>query len=444
MAQAREINVDLAALSREDGTFRTMLAWGDPVSVVDEDAKRVKVEIIDYTEQPDGSIVPKTSIGFLKRKLGSRNVTVPVADASVLKVDFVDVQQGDGTLIETPAGRVITLDGGDNQLFARYLASRYPGTSAAAPLGIDAMVVSHGDADHFAGLTEIFDSETNEHADKRLFVHPARVFHNGLVKRPSSVAEGASFGATKKVGKDTIITELVDDLRDVPDAQMNTFFRAWKKALKAWGERGSIEFRHLKQGDDDAFAFLGSEGIEAHVLGPVLTKKGAVSGLRFLGAPPAGVHTGVPSDADFKGLDASHTINGHSIVLTLKFGSWQMLFAGDLNTQAEGTLTADHAAGRVNLRSEVFKVPHHGSAEFFERLPRGGQPGRLGRLIGRRERPQGVHAPARDADERPGAVRPRRHRPGRVRHGARGVLRDRRLGAPRRREGRQQQATRRP
>ena len=37
MAEAREINVDLAALTREDGTFRTMLAWGDPVSVVDED-----------------------------------------------------------------------------------------------------------------------------------------------------------------------------------------------------------------------------------------------------------------------------------------------------------------------------------------------------------------------------------------------------------------------
>ena len=51
-------------------------------------------------------------------------------------------------------------------------------------------------------------------------------------------------------------------------------------------------------------------------------------------------------------------------MLTLKFGKWQMLFAGDLNTQAEQSLTADHAAGRINLRSEVFKVPHHGSAEF--------------------------------------------------------------------------------
>jgi hypothetical protein len=364
MAEAREINVDLAALTREDGSFRTMLAWGDPVSVVDEDAKRVRVEVTDYAEQPDGSILPKTSFGFLKKKLGSRNVTVPAADASVLKIDFVDVQQGDGALIETPGGRRITLDGGDNQLFARYLAARYPGTSAAAPLGIDAMVVSHGDADHFAGLTEIYDSETNTNPRKRLFVHPSRVFHNGLVKRPSSVPEAKSFGETKKVGRDTIITELETDLRDVPDTEMNAPFKAWKKALKAWGDRGPIEFRHLVQGDDNAFDFLTAEGIEAHVLGPILTKKGAVSGLRFLGTPPKGPQIGPPTGEEFKGLDASHTINGHSIVLTLKFGQWQMLFAGDLNTQAEQSLTADHAAGTINLRSEVFKVPHHGSAEF--------------------------------------------------------------------------------
>src|SRR5215211_6843782 len=68
MADARVINVDLAALTREDGSFRTMLAWGDPVSVVEEDATRVKIGVTDYVEQPDGSILPKTSFGFVKRK----------------------------------------------------------------------------------------------------------------------------------------------------------------------------------------------------------------------------------------------------------------------------------------------------------------------------------------------------------------------------------------
>jgi beta-lactamase superfamily II metal-dependent hydrolase len=366
MAQARSINVDLAALTREDGTFRTMLAWGDPVSVVDEDTKKVKVEVIDYVEQPDGSILPKTSFGFLKRKLGSRNVTTPTGDSKVLKVDFVDVQQGDGALIETPGGRVITLDGGDNQLFARYLASRYPGTSLAAPLEIDAMVVSHGDADHFAGLAEIHDSETLDEPRKRLFVHPARVFHNGLVKRPSSVSEAKQLGRTRKVGGETIITGLESNLLDVPETEMNAPFKKWKKALRAWHERAPIACRRMAQGDGAAFdEFLAGEGIEVDVLGPVLTTKGNVTGLRFLGTPRKGAQLGPqPAEEEFSGLDPSHTINGHSIVLRLGFGNWRMLFAGDLNTQAEQTLTKDHEAGRIDLGAEVFKVPHHGSAEF--------------------------------------------------------------------------------
>ena len=44
----------------------------------------------------------------------------------MLKVNFVDVQQGDGAVIESPDGKVILIDGGDNQLFARYLAVAVP------------------------------------------------------------------------------------------------------------------------------------------------------------------------------------------------------------------------------------------------------------------------------------------------------------------------------
>jgi beta-lactamase superfamily II metal-dependent hydrolase len=77
----------------------------------------------------------------------------------ILKVSFVDVQQGDGTVIETPNGHLILIDGGDNTLFARYLAQRFVGSSIKKPLEIDAIVVTHGDADHFAGLTEIYKSE---------------------------------------------------------------------------------------------------------------------------------------------------------------------------------------------------------------------------------------------------------------------------------------------
>ncbi len=374
MAERRAINVDLAALVREDGSFRTMLAWGDPVDVLEQTSTRVKVRTTDYVTQPDGSIKPQDGYGYVKRKVtvpgqGSVETTAAPESVGVMKVDFVDVQQGDAAVIETPAGKVITVDGGDNQLFARYLAGRFRGTTADAPKEIDAMVVSHGDADHFAGLTQIQASEelSDSQAYKRLFVHPKRVFHNGLVKRPSSVPELASFGQTVAVGDQVLITELADDLLGVPDTSMNTYFRAWKKALKVWNDRsGPIAFRHLQAGDSDAFDFLADEPLSMEVLGPLPTTANGTTGLLFLGEPVAGPVLGHPPDepVSFSGHSASHTINGHSIVLRLRFGAWRFLLAGDLNAQAEQRLTAGHNLGDIDLRSEVFKVPHHGSADY--------------------------------------------------------------------------------
>ena len=40
------------------------------------------------------------------------------------------------------------------------------------------------------------------------------------------------------------------------------------------------------------------------------------------------------------------------------------MFSGDLNDEASRFLAREHNKGSLNLRSEVFKVPHHGSADF--------------------------------------------------------------------------------
>ena len=57
-------------------------------------------------------------------------------------------------------------------------------------------MVSHGDADHFDGLNDIKRSETEVHLEerKRLFIHPRRVYHNGIVKAPSSLPEEQQLG----------------------------------------------------------------------------------------------------------------------------------------------------------------------------------------------------------------------------------------------------------
>lgn len=368
MGEPYSVDVDFAVLRDADGKALTLLAWGDSVSVVGTTTTKLQVTVPSWRTGSDGSLTRFDQAGFLQRRtrIGgtTRDVAVPVADSKVLRVTFVDVQQGDATLVQTPGGKVLTIDGGENVMFARFLASRFPDTTATSRQTIDAMIVSHGDADHFGGLPQIRESETNASARKRFFAHPARVFHNGLVKRPSSVPELESFGATTMSGTRTVITGLETDITAVPASVMNKFFQAWRRALTGWQtDGGPIEFRRLARGVDDAFDFLAPEGIGVEVLGPIQTSAGGTPGLAFLRAPKGGVPM-AHLDYEPGSLSDSHTINGHSVVLRLTYGNVRMLFAGDLNNPVEETLVKDHDDGDIDLTSEVFKVPHHGSHEF--------------------------------------------------------------------------------
>src|SRR5262245_17547396 len=241
------INVDLADVWAEKGRKRLLrtLTWGDEVTVVKQGTSAIEVETFEYVKQDDGTVVSKKVTAFIEptKSSGIKTASVvrPRKENAVLKVNFVDVQQGDGAVIESPDGKIILVDGGDNQMFARYLAARFGGTSAEKPKDIDCILITHGDADHFAGLTEIHESETNPTPRKRLFIAPKRVYHNGLVKRPEkidgvNVKEKDMLGATKVVDGMTIITALVDDMTTVSEKQMNQHFKAWKKAVTAWRE----------------------------------------------------------------------------------------------------------------------------------------------------------------------------------------------------------------
>jgi hypothetical protein len=327
------VAIDLVSVREPDKRrLVTVLAWGHPVTVVDDsDPTWIGIRMREGTK-------------FIRRRTrGGSAVLVPFGDLKLLKIDFVDVQQGDGALIETPSGKIIMIDGGATHMFARYCAERLGPTSATSRRPVDAIVITHGDADHFEGLTEIFVSETRPGlaAAKRLFIQPGNVFHNGLIKGPSSLKDAEIFGTQATVDGTTYVTDLADDPRTVADARMNTKFKAWKRALAGWTANGPLTVRRLARGIDDAFAFLGTDDPKVEVLGPIAATVAGAPALPTLGDP-------------------AHTINGNSIVLRMTFGKWRLLFAGDLNEPAEQTLATD---GTV-LRSELFKVPHHGSAEF--------------------------------------------------------------------------------
>jgi hypothetical protein len=164
------------------------------------------------------------------------------------------------------------------------------------------------------------------------------------------------------------VVGLEDNLLKVADKEMNKPFLDWKKALTAYNKRAKIAFRRLAFGDDDAFDFLQEENIKVEVLGPLVEEVGGKPALKYLGNPPRGPRIGHESlettDLKTRGLSASHTINGHSIVFRMTYGGISYLFSGDLNDEAGRFLTREHNRGNLNLKAEVFKVPHHGSADF--------------------------------------------------------------------------------
>lgn len=75
-----------------------------------------------------------------------------------LRMHFIDVGQGDSTLIELPDGKIALIDGGDNFDGAAKAVLRY--LNALDIKVIDYLFVSHSDADHCGSLAEVLQHKT--------------------------------------------------------------------------------------------------------------------------------------------------------------------------------------------------------------------------------------------------------------------------------------------
>lgn len=70
-----------------------------------------------------------------------------------MRIHYIDVGQGDATLIELPDGKIMLIDGGDGSETANYALMRY--LNALKIQTIDYLVVTHADTDHCGGLSEV-------------------------------------------------------------------------------------------------------------------------------------------------------------------------------------------------------------------------------------------------------------------------------------------------
>ncbi|RYD90208.1 MAG: hypothetical protein EOP61_30055, partial [Sphingomonadales bacterium] len=88
---------DIVDLRRDDNTTRQYY-WGDEVEIVSQDAKGFRIRILGLNGPLDEGSVRKDT---------------KFRDDALLRLSMVDVQQGDGMILETPGGKRIFVDGGD-------------------------------------------------------------------------------------------------------------------------------------------------------------------------------------------------------------------------------------------------------------------------------------------------------------------------------------------
>jgi len=332
--EARIYGFDTTTLERNNKIVNRML-MGTYLQVTHRDDGYLKV----ITAGPDGWIKEADT-----------------TDEMGLKIFFLDVGQGDGTLIEV-GNRRILIDCGPGHNMHNYLKKwQYSYLIRdLQPVLIDTVFISHFDADHYEGLIELLD-DTN--------FQFGTIYHNGIakfdkkkVKPPYNDALGTTFkdpntSTGKKFLKASFDT--LDELfavQQIGSLQEDPFGRFVNAAVIAQQNGRLTGLARLKR--DDNQPVLLEETIEGkpfriEVLGPVCTPDGHFA---YLSNPSS-------SYSD------SHTVNGHSLVLKITFGDCTFLFGGDLNIPAEEQLLEHFAADPTVFQVDVAKSCHHGASEF--------------------------------------------------------------------------------
>ena len=298
-------------------------------------------------------------------------------DERLLEIVFVDVGQGDAALVVTPKDKHIVIDSGVGDNLFRFLRWRYSGFKKKWTF--ESAVMTHPDADHYRGFTELFEHEN---------VHFETLYHNGIMEEWSP-----KLGPSAKRSGQRFLTHIVETR-----AHLKSFLgkkSRWRKPksnggfsykqyplllskAEASGRVGDIRMLSTQHSDQGFVPGYGAnKELRIEVLGPVPHEHDGKTEMRAFGKDPKS-----------KALDVGKTKNGHSVILKLSYRGFRVLLGGDLNRSFEAYLLGhysglDHAwpwshdeedeivqAARASLESDIAKSCHHGAADVTDAMLR--------------------------------------------------------------------------
>jgi beta-lactamase superfamily II metal-dependent hydrolase len=314
------------------------------------------------------------------------------------------VAQGDGLLIQLPrkynynrgnaeAGtetseRIdILIDGGPHKGNRRSRMESFLLELYESPVTIEHAVITHHDADHVEGLTDMLSRES---------VGIESIYHNGLASYRIGVRNFED-----DTGNDVAVVK--HEKKKKSKSRGMAFFDQdagrdgdWWKLDDNYLIDTKAELKKRLKNDElhEVYENLARAVIDKKEPIRVQTFRRCSWGKPFINERESEIDRGVDLEGiTFKLLwplehtldygDWGKTINGNSLTFRLDYGDFSMLFTGDHNGESEKKLVK--RLGKKNrlafLDVDVLKVPHHGSKdgylEFFQGLTAGSQGRRI-------------------------------------------------------------------
>ena len=158
----------------------------------------------------------------------------PKAQSSdVLKVYYLDVGQGDSTLIRTPKGQHVLIDGGDNsqgENVVKYL--KQYGVKE-----LDAVIATHPDADHIGGLDTVLNAIPAKSVYAPRVSHTTKTYEDFLLAVKKQKLKIKSVKAGVELPLDGVQAEFLGPVGDY-----GKDLNAWSAVLKVTYKNTSYLF----------------------------------------------------------------------------------------------------------------------------------------------------------------------------------------------------------